>query len=43
MHRRRLKPIVFVKLPGPLVKRMHEYGSYPRVARHGYRAIDSIL
>ena len=43
MRRRGLQPVVFVKLPGPLVKGMHEKGSDARVLRYGHRAIDRVL
>ena len=43
MRRRGLKPVVFVKLLGLLVKGMHEKGSYARVLRYGHRAIDRVL
>lgn len=43
MHRRGLKPVVLVELPGLLVKGMHEKGSDARVLRYGHSAIDRIL
>ena len=43
MRRRRLKPVVLVELFRPLVERMHEQGSYPRVLRYGHCAIDGVL
>ena len=43
MRRRGLKPVVLVELSGPLVERMHQQGSHPRVLRYGHCAIDSVL
>ncbi len=43
MRRRGLKPVVFVELPGLLVKGMHKKGSDARVLRYGNRAIDRVL
>ena len=43
VQRRRLKTVVFVKLPGALVKRMHQQRSDIGVLRNHHSAVDSNL
>jgi len=42
MHRRGLKPVVFVELSGPLVECMHEQRSHPSVLGYGHCAVNSV-